>query len=82
MNPMDHEMEMLLDAAGCSPVEGGPHVDQWVAPHSVEQAADIMRAATDHEHREPAREAVAVYEDLPVHVSLRGRTREGRRGPC
>jgi glycolate oxidase FAD binding subunit len=42
------DMEMLLDAAACAPPAGAPGLGHWAAPNSIEQAADIMRAATDH----------------------------------
>ena len=42
---------MLLDAATCAPVDGAPDVEHYVAPHSVEQTAEIMRAATDHQQK-------------------------------
>jgi glycolate oxidase FAD binding subunit len=45
------EFAMLVDSALCSPIEGAPVVDHYVAPRSLEQAAEIMRAATDHERR-------------------------------
>ena len=47
MSRIGVDVEMLLDAAACSPRAGEPDVLHWVAPHSIEQAAEIMRAATD-----------------------------------
>lgn len=51
MSGLGPEMEMLLDAATSPPIEGAPEVEHTVAPNSVEQAAEIMRAATDHEQK-------------------------------
>ena len=43
------ELRTLLDDAICPPIEGAPAVEHYVAPHSIDQAADILRSATDHE---------------------------------
>ena len=45
------EFELTLDAAVAPPIDGAPPAPYTVAPHSIEQAAEIMRAATDHERR-------------------------------
>ena len=41
------EVEMVLDALRCEPPVGAPRLEHWVAPRTVEQAADLMRVATD-----------------------------------
>ena len=51
MSGLGPGMEMLLGAAACTPISGAPDADRWVAPHSIEQAAEIMRGATDHGQR-------------------------------
>lgn len=43
-------VELFIETA-CAPVAGAPVVDHNVAPRTVEQAAGIMRAATDHRLR-------------------------------
>ena len=51
MSGLGAGMEMLLDAAACARIPGAPDVDRSVAPHSIEEAAEIMRGATDHKQR-------------------------------
>ncbi|NIV25711.1 MAG: FAD-binding protein, partial [Gemmatimonadetes bacterium] len=38
--------EMLFDATRCDAPRGAPDLEHWVAPRTVEQAAEIMATAT------------------------------------
>ena len=49
MTALDSATEGLFDAAVCGSIDGAPVAEHYVAPRSVEQAADLMRAASDYE---------------------------------
>ena len=51
MTGSGHDLAVLLDAQSCTTATGGPLTPRWVAPRSIDQAAAVMRAATDNDKR-------------------------------